>query len=129
MKKYLTAAILGLSIEVGCRAQEVNKTIFCTNNLDGTGQCYSEKDNVPINCLAIPGQAIKCKESSGIEYLCIKFEGQFFSCNKINNEDQKANTITTGNTTRDNINLRTHENTNTKNQKSTRIITLDPSDW
>jgi hypothetical protein len=129
VKKYLTAIILGLSIEVSYGAQEVNKTIFCTNNLDGTGECYSEKDNVPIKCLAIPGQVIRCKESSGIEYLCVQFEGQFFSCNKINNEDQKANTITTGNSARDNNNLRTQENANSEKQKKNPTITLDPSEW
>ena len=93
MYRYLIALFLGITLEVSCKAEESSKTIFCTNNLDGTGECYSEKDNTPIKCLAIPGQVIRCKESSGIQYLCVQFEGQFFSCNKINNEDEKNSTL------------------------------------
>jgi hypothetical protein len=44
--------------------------MYCTSNLDSTGQCVNEEDNRSFSCLIVPGQIITCptpKTSLSIE--------------------------------------------------------------
>jgi hypothetical protein len=44
---------------------------YCTSNLDGTGECVNEEDELTISCLIVPGQIISCPTSTQRTMECV----------------------------------------------------------
>lgn len=56
--------------------------IYCTNNLDGTGECYEVKTNTLLKCTGVPGDSIPCRIPGGASYNCIFFAPGLLSCSE-----------------------------------------------
>lgn len=56
--------------------------IYCTSNLDGTGQCFEVKTNTLLKCTAVPGEMIPCRIPGGSNYNCIFFSAGLLACNQ-----------------------------------------------
>ncbi len=57
-------------------------TIYCTSNLDGTGQCYEVSTGTLLKCTGVPGEIIPCKIPKGASYECIFFSEALLECNQ-----------------------------------------------
>jgi hypothetical protein len=58
-------------------------SIYCTDNLDGTGRCRRTDNNDMIGCLMIPGQTIACRSRQNDFYSCIFYASALLSCKKM----------------------------------------------
>lgn len=83
-----TSSITHLSITSSpWRAQPLSLpskiNIFCTNNFDGTGQCFEVKTNTLLKCTGVPGEIIPCRIPGGASYNCIFFSEALLACNRV----------------------------------------------
>ncbi len=57
--------------------------IYCTSNLDGTGQCFEVRTNTLLKCTGVPGEIIPCRVPGGPSYTCIFFSEALLACNQV----------------------------------------------
>lgn len=72
---------LSVSAQVAVLPRKIN--IYCTSNLDGTGQCFEVKTNTLLKCTAVPGEIIPCRVPGGSTYNCIFFSDALLACNAV----------------------------------------------
>lgn len=85
LKKGLHAIILLTSYpseaQPGALPSKIN--IYCTSNLDGTGQCFEVRTNTLLKCTGVPGEIIPCRVPGGPSYTCIFFSEALLACNQV----------------------------------------------
>lgn len=64
--------------------------VYCTDNHDGTGDCFDTKNGSLFQCIATPGELINCRSSEGQRYDCIYFQTFLFSCSAAINKSNPA---------------------------------------
>lgn len=97
---FALASIFALSIGSGFSSAESlllpsKINIYCTNNFDGTGQCFETKTNTLLKCTGVPGDIIPCRIPGGATYNCIFFSAALLACNQVvaTSVEERANKI------------------------------------
>jgi len=57
--------------------------IYCTNNYDGTGQCFRLPDYTPMSCTAVPTDVFPCTGSDSVQWNCQYYGSSQFQCKKV----------------------------------------------
>ena len=75
-------------------------SIYCTSNLDGTGDCTRVDNGSKINCEIVPGSIINCSQSVGPQVQCVLFSSivnaqAYFSCSPRKDAGINPNRINT----------------------------------
>ena len=102
--------------------------IYCLSNQDGTGECYDETNPLPYQCIAIPGEVIRCKSPTGERLNCVLFQPAFFSCtptkispnqNKISSSEDNSNASMQPSL---NLTNRTYKEDEVKKEKKSKVV-------
>ena len=85
--RIATAVSIGVFIQPLHAFSQTNSlpskiNIYCTSNLDGTGQCFEVKTNTLLKCTGVPGEIIPCRVPGGASYNCIFFSAALLACNQ-----------------------------------------------
>lgn len=56
--------------------------IYCTNNNDGTGQCFRLPDYAPISCTVVPTSVFPCTDSDSEQWNCQYYGASQFQCKR-----------------------------------------------
>ena len=56
--------------------------IYCTNNLDGTGQCFRLPDYALMTCTVVPTSVFPCTDVDSTEWNCQYYGASQFQCKR-----------------------------------------------
>ena len=57
----------------GWAQQKADFLVYCSSNMDGTGNCVRDDNSETLACVLIPGGIIDCRDQQQLRYQCVQF--------------------------------------------------------